>query len=104
MKEKGITPLTPVFPCLHHLASLWISFSGAAVFASLEADARGQYQPSCRVPLEFSLDEPRIGQPFPGHGLIESVNALQGVPFHVSVIEAEGELVNVAMQMLGLAW
>src|ERR1039457_815933 len=92
--------LTPVSLIPHHLASLWKSFSYVVVFASLEGDMQAQYRPSYRAPLESSLDEPRIGKTLAVYGLNKTVEPCQRVPFHVSIIQAEGEFINVAMQVL----
>lgn len=61
---------------------------------------QAQYRPSYRAPLESSLDEPRIGKTLAVYGLNKTVEPCQRVPFHVSIIQAEGEFINVAMQVL----
>jgi hypothetical protein len=46
------------------------------------------------------LDQPRIGQTLAVNRLNEAIEPVQRVPFHVAIVQAKGEFVNVAMQML----
>jgi len=48
-----------------------------------------------------SLDQPRVGQTLAVNRFDEAVEPVQRVNLHIPFIQAEGEFVNVAMQMLG---
>ena len=60
--DMGFTYLTPVLLIRRELPSLWISSACAVAFVSQVADMQAQHRPSYRAPLEFSLNQPRIGQ------------------------------------------
>ena len=91
--------MTPVSLIHRALLPLWISSVGVVVFASLMVGMRAQYRPSYRALLESSLDEPRIGQTLAVNRLNEAIEPVQRVPFHVAIVQAKSEFVNVAMQM-----
>src|SRR5579863_2700642 len=66
-------------------------------------------EPSARwrlVPVAVSVSDCRssdpilVGEPLPHNSCHEAVQPLQGMPLHVALIEAERELVNVAVQVL----
>src|ERR1700722_10846570 len=47
-----------------------------------------------------SSDQILVSEPLPRNAVHEAVQPLQGMPLHVALIEAERELVNVAVQVL----
>ena len=48
----------------------------------------------------FTSRQLPIGDPLPGGGADETIQAVQGVALHVPIVEAEGEFVDVAPQVL----
>jgi hypothetical protein len=98
--HRGFTYLTPVSLIHLELPALWISSVAVVIFASPEADMRAPNRPSYRALLESSLNQPRVGKALPVNGFDEAVEPLKRVPFHVAIVQTEGELVNVAVQVL----
>ena len=47
-----------------------------------------------------SLDQPRVGQTLSVNGFDEAVETVQRVNLHIAFVQAKGEFVNVAMQVL----
>ena len=47
-----------------------------------------------------SLDQPRVGQTLAVNSFDEAIEPVQRVPFHVAIVQAEGEFVNVAVKVL----
>src|SRR3990167_2686132 len=48
-----------------------------------------------------SLDQPRVGQALAGHPVNEAVEPVERVNLDVALVQAEGELVHVAPEVLG---
>jgi hypothetical protein len=48
-----------------------------------------------------SLNQPRVSQTLAIHRVNERIQPVKRVPFHVAIIQAEGELIHVAVQVLG---
>ena len=95
--EMGFTYLTPVSLIHRALPSLWISCADAAVFVSQGDGMRGRYQRSYRAPSEASLDQPRVGKALAVNCLDKAIEPVQRVPFHITIIQAESELIHVAV-------
>src|SRR4051812_27934414 len=48
----------------------------------------------------YSSDQILVGQPFASRAINEAVNALRSVPLHIAFVQAESELIDVAVRML----
>ena len=66
------------------------------------ADRREPYRQSrlvLWVAFDRSLDQPFVGEPFARHGVNEAVEPRHGVVLYIALIEAECELIDVAIKM-----
>jgi hypothetical protein len=80
------------------------AFSASSQASSLVwADRQEPYRQS-RLTLSVfsdrSLDQRLVGKPLASRAGYETIKPVQGMTLHVPFVEAEGELVNVAVQML----
>jgi hypothetical protein len=75
--------------------------SGVVRALSWASDDRPAQRQSTRLRrLSASMDQLLVGKAFASHAVHKAVQPLQRVPGDVAVIETEGELVNVAVQVL----
>src|ERR1039458_3964480 len=70
----------------------WFSASGDRPALSLR---------SLPVRVVFSCCQPRIGKPLARHTSDHAVEAFKAMALHIAFVQAEGKLVQVAMQVLG---
>src|ERR1700679_262081 len=94
IKSLGITYLSP------RLLTASFSCALAGLSPSLRADNAGRYQPFFLGLWEFSLNQPRIGKALAVHRFDERIEAVKCVDFDVALIQAKGEFVHIAMEML----
>lgn len=85
---------------------LWPSVSfagcGASLLSSLALACRSELRQRWRPVREgFSCGEPRVSQAFASNRIHETIQAFDGVPRHIPLIESKGELVHVPTEMLG---
>ncbi len=60
---------------------------------------RAQHRRSYRVPLEASLDQPRISEALAVHCVDKAIEPVKRMPFHVALIEPKRKFVHITVQV-----